>query len=294
LRRRLTRPILDRLSVGSRTPSLRRVRLPDAIGSTAVTGSTTRWMVLSKVAPEERAAALLGLRVIGKQSKPTFALIAKGFELRHQVAHAGFEAVGRHRNINAAFQVALNERCLLKIGHQHPTNPCRYSRRVGKGLRRRGALLARPSSERVFQALQMPNAWTTERLKVLLDFKVRRVEQEDAVGRVPIAPGAPDLLNILLQRPGSLVVQDVADVRLVDAHAECACCDHDQPSRRIHELTLRCVSIGGTHLPVIARNRDTRAAECARDLINRGGRGAIDDPRALQTLDAPGGGAEFL
>src|SRR6266478_3431360 len=109
----------------------------------------------------------------------------------------------------------------------------------------------------------MPNAWTTERLKVLLDFEVGRVEQEDAVGGVPVASGAPDLLNILLQRPRSLVVQDVTDVRLVDAHAEGACCDHDQPSRRVHELTLRCVSIGSTHLPVITCNRDTRPAECA-------------------------------
>ena len=142
--------------------------------------------------------------------------------------------------------------------------------------------------------LQMPNAWTTERLKVLLDFKVGGIEQEDAVGRVPVASGAPDLLNILLQRSGSLVMQDVADVRLVDAHAEGACRDHDQASRRVHELTLCCVSIGSTHLAVIARDRDARAAERARDLIDRGGRGAIDDARALQTLDAPGGGAELL
>src|SRR5256885_1111125 len=140
----------------------------------------------------------------------------------------------------------------------------------------------------------MPNAWATERLKVLLDFEVGGVEQEDAVGGVPVASGAPDLLNILLQRPGSLVVQNVADVRLVDAHAESACCDHNQTSRGIHELTLCCISIGSTHLPVIARNRDTRAPECAPNLIDRDGRGAIDDTRALQALDAAGRGAELL
>ncbi len=88
-------------------------------------------------------------------------------------------------------------------------------------------MLARPSGERVFQPLQMPNAWTTERLKVLLDFEVGGVEQEDAVGGVPVASGAPDLLNILLQRAGGLVMQNVADVRLVDAHAESARRDHD-------------------------------------------------------------------
>jgi hypothetical protein len=57
-------------------------------------------MVLSKVAPEEHAAAFLGLGVVGKQSKPAFALIAKGLELRHQVAHADFEAVGQHRDFD--------------------------------------------------------------------------------------------------------------------------------------------------------------------------------------------------
>jgi hypothetical protein len=72
-------------------------------------------VILSKVAPEENAAALLGLGVIGNQSKPAFALIAKGLELRHHVAHAGFEAIGRHRDIDAAFLVPLNEPRLLKI-----------------------------------------------------------------------------------------------------------------------------------------------------------------------------------
>ena len=163
-------------------------------------------MVLSKVPPEEHAPAFLRLRVVGKQSKPAFALIAKGLELRHQVAHAGFEAVGRHRDIDAAFPVPLNECCLLKIRQQYLANPCGHASRVGERLGRRGAFLARPSGECGFQAIQMPNAWTTERLKVLLDFEVGGVEQEDAMGGLSVASGAPDLLNILLQRTGGLVM----------------------------------------------------------------------------------------
>ena len=84
-------------------------------------------MVLSKVAPEEHAPAFLRLRVVGKQSKTPFALIAKGLELRHQVAHAGFEAVGRHRDIDAAFLVPLDERGLLKIRQQYLANPCGHA-----------------------------------------------------------------------------------------------------------------------------------------------------------------------
>ena len=206
-------------------------------------------MVLSKVAPEEHTAALLRLGVISKQSKPAFALIAKGLELRHQVAHAGFEAVGRHGDPNAVFLVPLNEPGLLEIRQQHLANPFGHAGRVGERLGRRGAFLARPSRERGLEPIQMPNAWTTERLQVLLDFEVGRVEQEDAVGRVPVASGAADFLNILLQRSGSLVMQDVANVRLVDAHSERARCNHDQASRRLHELTLCCVSIGRTALP---------------------------------------------
>src|SRR5437879_6494853 len=110
------------------------------------------------------------MRVVGKQSKTPLALIAKGLELRHEIAHAFFEVLGRHHDVDAAFLIPLNEPRLLKIRQQHLANPSRDSRRVGKGFRRRGALLACPSSERVLQALQMPNAWTTERLKMLLDF----------------------------------------------------------------------------------------------------------------------------
>jgi hypothetical protein len=87
----------------------------DTISSAAVARSATRWVILSEVAPEKHAAAFLGLGVIGKQSKPAFALIAKGLELRHQVAHAGFKAAGRYRDVDAAFPVPLNEGCLLKI-----------------------------------------------------------------------------------------------------------------------------------------------------------------------------------
>jgi hypothetical protein len=74
---------------------------------------------------------------------------------------------------------------------------------------------------------------------------------------------ATDFLDILLEGSGSLVVQDVADVRLVDAHAEGGCCDHDDAPGRIHELALCRVTIGGAHFPVITRDGDTRAPESA-------------------------------
>jgi len=108
-----------------------------------------------------------------------------------------------------------------------------------------------------------------------------------------VASGASDLLDILLQRAWGLVMQDVADVGLVDAHAKGGGRDHDEASGWVHELPLGRITIGSTHLAVIARDRDACAPECARDFIDGGGRGAIDDARALQTLDAAGGDGEL-
>src|SRR5262245_41271910 len=96
-----------------------------------------------------------------------------------------------------------------------------------------------------------------------------------------VASSSADLLDILLERTGGLVMQDVADVGLVDAHAKRGGRDHDKASGRLHELTLGGVTIGGTHLAVIARHRDARADKGAPDLIDGGGGGAIDNARSL-------------
>ena len=191
-------------------------------------------------------------------------------------------ALRRHDDCDAAILVPFNGSRLFKIRQQHLADPGRYAGGVGERLGGRGAFLARPGGERGLKPLQMPHAWAALRLEVLVDFKVGGVEQENAVCRAAVATRTTDLLNILLQGSGSLVMQDVADVRFVDAHAEGGCCDHDQAPGRIHELALCRVTIGSAHLPVIARDRDARAPEGARDFVHRGGGGAIDDAGALQ------------
>ncbi len=107
--------------------------------------------------------------------------------------------------------------------------------------------------------------------------------------RLPIASGPPDLLNVLLQRAWHLIVDDVADVRLVDPHAEGARRDHDQASRRLHELTLGGGPIGSAHLAVISHDRDARPVEGACKLIDCGCSGAVDDPGPAQRADASAG-----
>jgi hypothetical protein len=100
-----------------------------------------------------------------------------------------------------------------------------------------------------------------------VDFKIGGVEQENAVCWAPVATRPTNLLNVLLQGSGYLVMHDVANVRLVDAHPEGGSCDHDQAPRRLHELALCCVAIGSSHFPVIARDRDTRAPETSSTAV---------------------------
>src|SRR5262245_23959384 len=262
------------------------------VSAAAVAGSTTRRVGLSKVAADKYAAAFLRLRVVCKQPETLLILIASGLELRHDIADACSEVLGLHGDMNASF-LPLNEACLLEIRKQHLTYSSRYASGKGERLGGGRAFFAGPGHERGFEALEVPHARTAEPLKVLVDFEVGRIEQQNALCRMAVTSGAPDLLDILLQRAWGLVMQDVADVGLVDAHAKGGGRDHDQASGRLHELTLGGVSIGSTHLAVIARDRDACAPECARDFIDGGGRGAIDDARALQTLDAAGGDGEL-
>src|SRR5262245_6163374 len=109
-----------------------------------------------------------------------------------------------------------------------------------------------------------------------------------------VATGAPDLLYILLERARRLVVHDVANVGFVDAHAKGARCDHDEAPGALHEVMLCRRPIGSTHLAVIARDRDMGAPQGIGELIDRGGRGAVDNARTSQPLDTPASGTELL
>ena len=54
----------------------------------------------------------------------------------------------------------------------------------------------------------------------LLQLSVGGAVQEDAFGRLAIAPGTARLLVILLEAAGKIVVDHPADIGEVDAHAE--------------------------------------------------------------------------
>src|SRR5262249_4426630 len=148
-----------------------RRRCHSAVGTAAVASAATRGVRFSEIAPDKYASAVLGLRVIGDKPKSTFALVAKRFELSHQIIGAGGEVLERYDD-NTAFLIALDEAGLLEIRQQGLANPHWYASRVRKRSGRRGALLERPSGERTLEALQVPAGGAIQGLEPLLNFKI--------------------------------------------------------------------------------------------------------------------------
>src|SRR6516164_2128585 len=96
------------------------------ISAAAIAGSTTRRVVLSKVAADKYAAAILRPCVVRKQPETLLILISSGFQLRHDITDACFEVLGLHGDINPS-SLPLNEASLLEIRKQHLTYSSRYA-----------------------------------------------------------------------------------------------------------------------------------------------------------------------
>jgi hypothetical protein len=121
--------------------------------------------------------------------------------------------------------------------------------------------------------------------EVLLDRDVVRLEQQHAAGGLAVAAGAPRLLHVRLGRAGHVVVDDVADVGLVDAQAEGVGGDHHHLATRGHERGLGLLPLVRGHLAVVALDRDLPVAKRHVQFVDRAHGGAVDDARAAQALD---------
>jgi hypothetical protein len=126
-----------------------------------------------------------------------------------------------------------------------------------------------------------------------LHVEVRRIKQQHAVTRAPVAPAAPGFLDVLLERRRHLVMEHVADVRLVNAHTERARRNHHLALLRPHVALLRGLAIGLAHLAMVAIGRNARALERAVDAVDLDGRRAVHDPGALQAAQQPTGRHEL-
>jgi hypothetical protein len=89
-------------------------------------------------------------------------------------------------------------------------------------------------------------------------------------------------------------MHDVADVPLVDPHAEGAGRHHHQPAAPVHEPLLLGLAVGLAHPAVIAGARNPRPEQRGVDLIDGLGRSAVDDARPLEPAQDVPGPREFL
>ncbi len=101
--------------------------------------------------------------------------------------------------------------------------------------------------------------------------------------RRSIPPGSADLLCVVLQTLRHVVVVHVADVRLVDAHAE-GDRRHDDLFVGTHKRVLHPVPMLGVHARVIRDGVDAGAVQVRRDLLSRALQGHVDDRRTALAL----------
>ena len=93
---------------------------------------------------------------------------------------------------------------------------------------------------------------------------------------VAVAPGPPELLVVGLDRGRQVDMDDVAHVRLVDAHAEGDGRDHDDAGLGDEAVEPLAPDVG-IHAGVVGERLVTLARELAGRLLALGARQAVDD-----------------
>ena len=101
-------------------------------------------------------------------------------------------------------------------------------------------------------------------------------KEQDAVGGSAVASGAAGLLIICLHALGHVAVDDVGNVRLVDAHAEGVRGDHDGAAVA-DEILLILPPLVRAESGVVTRGGETAALQQLADLLDALARGTVDD-----------------
>ena len=128
------------------------------------------------------------------------------------------------------------------------------------------------------------------REEVLGDRVVLATRQQDPVRALDRPPGAADLLVVGDRRARALVVDDEAEVGLVEAHPEGDRRDQRLEPVREQVLLERLALLGGD-VGAVRTGVDAAALEPARDPLGVGDREAVDDPGAghrREVLGEPG------
>ena len=113
--------------------------------------------------------------------------------------------------------------------------------------------------------------------RLLLD-RVAGIEEQQTFARQPVAAGAPGLLIIALDVLRQIVVNDEADVGLVDAHAE-----GDGRADHAHliaqeTLLMRRAVLAGRGRRGNGRPRSRPHCRCAASALGRLAAQTVDDP----------------
>jgi type II secretory pathway predicted ATPase ExeA len=81
-------------------------------------------------------------------------------------------------------------------------------------------VLLGPGGQSGSELVELVGSHPAAREQRLVDRAIRRVVEQDAVRFLAVASAAARLLDVLLERGRRLVVDDVADVGLVDSESE--------------------------------------------------------------------------
>ena len=108
-------------------------------------------------------------------------------------------------------------------------------------------------------------------------------KEQDAVGVRAVASCAPCLLIVSLETFGHIIMDDEADVRLVNAHAEGVCRDHDGFAVEL-KIVLILPPLLVRQPRVVARGGDAALAQPLAHALDGGAGRAVDDAAPLPPL----------
>ena len=100
--------------------------------------------------------------------------------------------------------------------------------------------------------------------------------EEDAVRRLPVPSSPSRLLVVGLQALGHVVVDDIAHIGFVNAHAEGVGGHHDRPAVEL-KVVLICLALLLGQPGVVPGGGDAPLAQGGADLLHAGAGGAVDD-----------------
>ena len=108
-------------------------------------------------------------------------------------------------------------------------------------------------------------------------------EQQQAGGRIPVAPAPPRLLVVAFDVLGQIAVDHEAHVGFVDAHAE-----GDGGHHHVHLIAVERLLVGRAHVVlqarVVGQGLDPAGRQVGRRLLHAGPGGAVDDARFARML----------